>query len=355
MKIVQIMPEFGLAGAEVMCENLIYELIKLGHKVTVVSMYNYHSVITERLEREGVEIRYLNKKPGLDLSIVAKISRILREIRPDVVHTHLYCAKYAIPASIVARVKHRVHTVHNIAEKENEALARKLNKFFFAHCKVIPVALSELIRYSIVKEYRIEKDNVPVIYNGINLSKCMCKDDYSIKGSFKILHIGRFSEQKNHIGLLNAFKQFHDKCSDSELWLVGDGEKRSEIEMFVNENGLDSSVKFFGLRNDVYDILHDADVFTLPSNYEGIPMTLIEAMGTGLPIVATAVGGIPDMLTNDVNALLVDNKTDAIANAFEQYFLSEDMRKTHGKSARTRSTAFSAITMASQYERVYKI
>lgn len=355
MKIVQIMPEFGLAGAEIMCENLIYELIKLGHNVTVVSMYDYHSAITERLEKAGVNIRYLGKKSGLDFLMYGKMKRLLKDTDADVVHTHRYCAQYAIPVAVLTGVKHRVHTVHNVAEKENGRLARMLNKFFFKHCNLIPIALSELIRDSIVKEYGISKKKIPVIYNGIDLSKCQPKADYTVDGNFKILHIGRFSEQKNHIGLLKAFNLFHLNHPESELWLIGDGEKKAEIESYVFENNLTSSVKFLGLQSDVYGYLHDADMFTLPSNYEGIPMTLIEAMGTGLPIVATAVGGVPDMLTNNVNALLVDNIPEAIANSFEQYYLAENMRKAHGEIARKSSIVFSAITMALKYEHIYKI
>lgn len=352
MKIVQIMPEFGLAGAETMCENLIYELIKIGHSVTVVSMYDYNSAITERLKKSGVDVQYLGKKPGFDFSMYKKMKRLFENIDADVVHTHRYCAQYAIPAAMIAGVKRRVHTVHNVAEKENGKLAREINKFFFRYCNLIPVALSGRIRDSIVKEYSISKNKIPIIYNGIDLSKCIPKTDYSVHGNFKILHIGRFSRQKNHIGLIKAFNMFHKKCPDSELWLIGDGEKKSEIESYVN-NKLGASVKFFGLQSDVYGYLHDADVFTLTSNYEGIPMTLVEAMGTGLPIVATNVGGVPDMLTNGINALLVKNDIEAIASAFAVYYMDEDFRERHGIMARERSTDFSAKMMAYKYLEIY--
>ena len=352
MNIVQIIPMFGLAGAETMCENLTYELVELGHKVTVISLYDYHSAITERLENAGVDIRYLGKKRGLDLSMIRKIKRVLKDTKADVVHTHLYSIEYAVPSAILAGVKHRVHTVHNVAEKENGKKARKLNKFFFKHCHVIPVALSELIRDSIAKEYGINKNKIPVIYNGIDLSKCVPKIDYSICGNFKILHIGRFSEQKNHIGLVKAFKLFHDKHINSELWLIGDGEKKAEIEKYVEDNGLVSSVKFLGLQSNVYGYLHDADIFTLPSNYEGIPMTLIEAMGTGLPIVATAVGGVPDML-NEESALLVSPEDNCICEAFEKYYESGYLRRLHGEKSMEKSNLFSSAVMAEKYSEIY--
>ena len=355
MKIVQVMPEFGLAGAEIMCENLTYELTKMGHSVTVISMYDYHSSITSRLEKEGIDVRYLDKKPGLDLSMVRKIKKILKETKADVVHTHRYCAQYAVPAAILAGVKHRVHTIHNIAQKENGRLARKLNRFFFKHCHVIPVALSELIRDSVVKEYRIDKDKIHVVFNGIDLSRCLPKDDYTIKDVFKILHIGRFSTQKNHIGLLKAFQLFHDKYSDSELWLIGDGEKKNEIEQYVQDNNLENNVKFLGLQENVYEYLHNADVFALPSNYEGVPMTLIEAMGTGLPIVATNVGGIPDMLTNGVDALIVKNDSSIINAAFEMFYNTQEKRQECGENAKLRAAIFSSAAMGGAYVGIYEI
>lgn len=353
MIIIQVMPEFGLAGAETMCENLTYELQSLGHKVIVISMYDYHSAITERLEKSGIDVRYLGKKPGLDFSMIWKMKKIFNETKADVVHTHRYCAQYAIPAAIIAKVKHRVHTVHNVAEKENGKFARKFNKFFFKHCNVIPVALSKLIQDTIVEEYHIKKERVPIILNGADLSKCISKEDYSVNGNFKILHIGRFSEQKNHIGLIMAFKIFHDNHADSELWLIGDGEKKAEIENYVAENNLVFCVKFLGLQSDVYGYLHNADMFTLPSNYEGIPMTLIEAMGTGLPIVATKVGGVPDMLANHKDALIVDNNCESIVAAFDNYYISREMREMFGKAAKERAISFSSTAMAGGYIKLY--
>lgn len=353
MKIAQIMPEFGLAGAEIMCENLTYELINAGHEVVVVSMYDYHSAITERLEQAGVEIRYLGKKPGLDVSMIPKMAKVFRETGTEVIHTHRYCAQYAMPAAMLAGVKRRVHTLHSVALIENKKkAARKLNKFFYKYCRLIPVSLSEAVKDSTMEEYQLDPAAVPVIFNGINLAKCMPKDDYARKVNFKILHVGRFSEEKNHIGLIKAFGKFHASHPDSELWLIGDGGLRPEAEAFARDNGLEQTVKFLGLQSDVYGYMHDADVFALTSNFEGIPMTLIEAMGTGMPVVATRVGGIPDMLDDD-SALLVPVDVDAIADAFEKYYCDEALRQACGLTAAKLAVRFSAQVMAENYLKIY--
>ncbi len=354
MKIIQVMPEFKLAGAEIMCENLAYQLKKRGHDVLVLSMYDTRTPITERMERAGVKIRYLHKKSGLDFSLFKRMKKIFEEEKPDVVHTHLYSIKYAAPTARKAKIRGVVHTVHNVAQKEQTRLGKLLNRSFFKKKGVIPVALSKLIQTSVIEEYGMKASQVPVAFNGIDLSKCQPKEGYERGKKFTILHIGRFFEQKNHKGLIEAFRLFHEQKSDSELWLIGEGEKKAEIQALVENYGLCESVKFLGLQSNVYGFLQSADVFTLPSKYEGIPMTLIEAMGTGLPIVATAVGGVPDMLTDKENGLLVEGKPEVICAAFEAYYTSEGLRREHGERALARAQAFSAETMAKSYEEIYQ-
>lgn len=347
------MPKFGLAGAETMCENLTYELVALGMEVVVVSLYDYHSVITKRIEDAGVRVIYLNKKPGFDISMVSKLKKIFRKERPKAIHTHLYVMKYAIPAAILAGVKTRIHTVHNIAQKENSKIARKLNYIFYHFAHVIPVALTEEIKRTIVDEYHMKEDRIPVVFNGINLNKCIPKADYFVRNKFIVLHIGRFSKQKNHVGLIDAFYLVNLKHPKSELWLVGDGEDRYKIEEYVRSKKLTSNVIFLGLQENVYQYLNKADVFILPSLYEGMPMTLIEAMGTGLPIVATAVGGIPDMLTNDANSILVKCNTQSISYALERLIDDGELREKIGKKALQCSNKYSSNMMAREYADIY--
>lgn len=354
MKVIQIIPSFALAGAEIMCENLIYNLRAEGVEVIAVSLYEYHSPITKRLEDEGVDIRYLGKKKGLDLSMIKKLRLLFKTEKPDVIHTHLYAIKYAVIAGIQAKVKRRVHTVHTLAQKEYGKFSRKLNKFFFKHANVIPVALSEVVQKTVEKEYKLGKDKVPVIFNGVDLSKCKQKTDYTINGEIKILHIGRFCEVKNHKGLVQAFEIFHREYSNSILQLIGDGELREEVQILVDKAGLSKCVEFLGLQDNVYEYLHDADIFTLPSLYEGMPMTIIEAMATGLPIVATNVGGIPDLLLDGENAILTDVNSKKIADAFLTLAHNSALRSKLGMCAKLDAKRFSSINMMKEYYKIYK-
>ncbi len=352
MKIIQVIPNLGIGGAEIMCESLTYELIRKGHSVIVISLYNLNTEITARLKKNNIDIRFLNKKRGLNISVIRKLRKIIKQENPDVVHSHLYAIKYVVLSCIFSKKTRCIHTVHNIASKETTKIGLFLNKIFFKCKKAIPVALSKQIQKSIVEVYHLKSENVPIVYNGIDLSKCNRKTNYEIKGNVKILHIGRFMEQKNHAGLIDAFKLFHDKFPKSELQLIGDGPLREEIDIKVRDYRLESCVTFMGLQKDVYNYLHDADIFVLPSLYEGMPMTLIEAMGTGLPIIATCVGGVPDMLDN-VSALLVPINTVEITRAFEKYYTDLNLRRHHGEAALELSKKFSASFMAEGYLKIY--
>ena len=208
MKIIQVIPFLGMGGAEIMCENLTYELIKLGHEIIIVSLYNKKTPITERLENSNIDIRYLDKKDGLDFSMFGKFRSLLKKEKPDLVHTHLYVTKYVFPITKLLRIK-TVHTLHSIARKENSKPNRLLNKFFFKTGATIPVALSGTVRQTIIDEYGMKESAIPVVFNGIDLSKCKVKENYSQNESFQILHIGSFQPLKNHKSLIEAFARFH--------------------------------------------------------------------------------------------------------------------------------------------------
>ena len=353
MKIIQVMPHFGLGGAEIMCENLVYQLEKLGHEVIVVSLYNKETAITKRFAEAGVDLRFLDKKAGFDFSIYKKLRKLFEQEKPDVIHTHIHTTQYVFPIAKKMKIK-VVHTVHSVAQNELPKKIRIFNKYFYKKNKATPVALSGNVNKTIQDVYKLKEESIPTVFNGIDLSKCRTKDDYSKKGNFKIVHVGSFQELKNHIGLIDAFEIFHQKNPQSELHIIGDGQRRCVIEELVREKNLQDHVIFYGFQSNVHEFLHEMDVFTLPSFYEGIPMSIIEAMGTALPIVATNVGGIPDMLTNDENAILTNVDSGEIADAFLKLSNDEALRERLGKNAYARSFVFSSEEMAKKYVEIYK-
>ncbi len=355
MKILQVIPYFCFGGAETMCENLTYALKGQGHQVTVVSLYPERTPISRRMEEAGVKLLYLDKKLGLDVSMIPKLRKIIREEKPDVVHTHLDVIKYAVAAAKLAGVKKCVHTVHNVADKECEGTLQKIiNTLYYKLGWSVPVALSPLVQQTISDFYKIPREKIPVIYNGVDLSRCIPKEDYASGETLKLVHVGRFNEQKNHECLLQAFRLFCDRIPNAVLQMLGDGERMEEMQQLSRELSLQDKVQFLGAQSNVYPWLHGADIFLLPSKYEGMPMTIIEAMGTGLPVAATKVGGVPDMIENGVSGLLTQIDAKSVCDACLSLAGDEELRSRLGRQARADSVRFGADYMARQYLETYR-
>ena len=327
----------------------------MGHDVTVVSLYNEQTPISRRMEKAGVRILYLDKKLGLDLSMVSKLAKIMKQEKPDAVHTHLDVIKYAVAAAKLCGIKRCVHTVHNVAQEEAEGLLQKIiNTVYFKLGWSVPVALSPEVRRTIQSFYHMKEEKVPMIYNGVDLGKCLPKELYALAEPACLLHVGRFNEQKNHKGLLEAFAKTVQVYPDCCLKLIGDGNLREETQQYAEELGVRDKVFFLGSQSNVYPFLQEADIFLLPSKFEGMPMTIIEAMGTGLPVVASAVGGVPDMLEDRESGMLVPCEPEAVAQVVIQLLESEDFRTKLGTKARLDSKKFGAEHMAHCYLDVYQ-
>ena len=354
MKIIQVIPMFGLAGAETMCENLTLALINQGHDVKVVSLYDYHSAITDRLEKNNVSVSYLGKKKGWDNTIIPKLIRLFRNEKPDIVHSHLYAIKYAMVAAIAAGVKGRIHTIHNIANKETTKLGQRLNYIFFNYANVIPVSLSAEIQRTVAECYKLTEGQTPIVYNGIDLNKCQQKKNYEKTGNLKFIHVGRFSVQKNHELLIRAFYRAHIQNKATELILIGAGELQEEVKKLIEDLGLEQVVHCIGLTADIYSWLNRADVLVMSSRYEGMPMTIIEAMGTGLPIISTNVGGIASMVENGKEGILTGVDEDQLSGAMIK-MQDKRYREYLGKNARVKAeNVFSSATMAQKYLDIYR-
>lgn len=354
LRIVEVMPEFGLAGAERMAENLILALKENGHDVLVVSLFDFESSITQHLESKGVEVRYLGKKPGLDLSVIKKLRQLIRAYSADIVHTHRYVLQYVYPACIGLRNVSIVHTVHNVANREIPKKQQGLQGLFFRSSRVTPVAISPLVKESIAAQYNIDVNEIPEIYNGVDLAlKNECLADNNRSERFELLHIGRYSFQKNHRLLIDSFARVARKNADVCLTLLGDGELFGEISDLIDTYGIRSQVNQVGKVDDVVPYLLKADAFVLSSRYEGFPISLIEAFLAGLPCISTNVGGVPDIIKHGVNGLLVEENEESLSNAIMILAEESEYRLALGVQAKTDSSRYTRDAMTSGYESLF--
>jgi len=356
LHVLHIIPNLGTGGAERLVVNLVKSFDKDRFDVAVCILYPKSGTTFEKhLEKSEIPIYYLGKHKGLDLRMIPRLYRLFQDFKP------LSVQRYALIPLILCRIPARFHTVHSIAQKEVDAPGKIVHRLAFHMGGVIPVSISQEVARTVEKLYKVR---TPIIYNGIPTkhfqsteeARSIWRKKEGIKSSEVVfLHIGSFSPQKNHRLLVEAFAQATKKRSDLKLLLVGDGELRPDIEKIVREKRLEQNIHFLGLRQDISELLSACDIFILSSNYEGVPMTILEAMAAGKPVIATAVGGVPEVVKDGISGLLVPPQDiQALSNAMVRLADDSSLREGMGKEGRKRALEWFDINLiVRQYEELY--
>ena len=350
MKIMQVIPALGMGGAEKVLEHLVRCQSKNGDEVIVVTFYDEKSPVYEAIQKMNITNICLHKVPGIDISIIAKLKRIIRAYEPDIIHTHLYAIPYVFLAS---GKKPIVHTVHSIASKEQDNRTRPLCQFIYRSKKCTVVAINEYVRNSLIEEYHMQESRLKVVYNGVDLYECMPKSEYDNNGKLRIISVASLIPLKNHRLMIEAVKILKDQGIETELYCLGGGCEKENLISYSKEMNVFENVKFLGIIENVYPYLHSADVFILPSQYEGVPMSLIEAMGTGLPVIVTNRGGTVNMIKNGVTGILIDPSSKELSEALKKLANDAALRQKIGEEAYKASKTYSSDKMRERYEDIY--
>jgi len=355
-RVLHIIPNFGPGGAERLLVSLLEAFDKERFEVAAVSLYPESGTILEKeIKEKGLNVYFLNKRLGLDLRMIPQLYRLFCVFRPDIVHTHRYVLRYTLLPTLLCRVPVRVHTVHNVAQKEVDWIGKLVHWIAFRLGNVVPISISQEVANTVRAVYG-RGIHTPVIYNGIPTARFVSSPGRdNAKKNVVLLHIGRFAPQKNHLLLIEAFARAVKEYPTMELWLVGDGPLRSVVEKFVNEKGLKGKVLFLGIRDDVPRLLAESDIFALSSDWEGFGIVIAEAMATGKPVIATAVGGVPELVEDGVTGILVPPRDpEALARGTLRLAKDADLRQRMGKAARERALErFDIARTAREYEELY--
>lgn len=330
--------------------------------VRVVSLYNSPKTgNVEALEERGIVIEYYGKQQGFDPKIYLKFRASLQRWQPDIVHTHLYVLRYCLPY-IRSKRRRWIHTVHNLARHEVDSLGKVFNRAAFK-LGVTPVAIAGEVQRSMQEVYGIKE--LPIIPNGIDLRPFALLSDVDRlnwrrqegfrEDNLLFVAVGRLTAQKNHDLLLQAFVSIANDFPHAELLIVGEGELRSYLTARAVALGVSSKVRFLGLRSDVTSILAASDVFVMTSDWEGNPISVMEALAAGKPVVATQVGGVPELIQQDRTGLLVPPCDVATLAAAMQRLGSEfELRRAMGDAAKRHASQFGIAEMAERYLSLYK-
>jgi glycosyltransferase involved in cell wall biosynthesis len=363
IKVVHILPMLGPGGAERMAVHIVRGLNRRRFEVAVVSIWHrVGSDLEHLLDDCDVRAEYLGKGQGFDCRTFHRLHRILRHHRPDIVHTHLHVLPYALPSLLLLKRVSWLHTVHNLAEREIESRARYIQRCAL-NCGIVPVAVSEEVALSLKHVYGIQR--CCVIPNGIPTKHYahphVSRSEWRRKERFRedqILYVcvARYAPQKNHAMLLKAFAQGPAANPNAHLVLVGDGILRKVLEKQAKELGIFGRVRFLGLRTDIPDVLGAMDVFVLSSDWEGNPLSVMEAMASGLPIVSTAVGGVPDLFVNGREGFFVPRgDVQGFSDRMTLLLRDHEIRQSMGIAAARRAREnFDVSRMVRAYEELYE-
>jgi len=364
--VFQIVPSLAVGGAERLVVHLVEHLSRERFAPVCICLESPLGTHYEaRVRASGAPLYFLGKGAGASGSVLRQLSALFRQYRPTVVHTHIIGLNYAYPLMLRYRTPARVHTVHSLAQREVGvrvgAWVRQL-AFRYRFGGVVPVAVADEVRASIQQLYGYP--DPPLIPNGIPTdeyapdpdTRAQWRQAHGIEPHATVLtHVGRFAPPKNHALLVEAFAQVR---ADAPLYLllVGGGELEDAVREQVAGLGLESRVRFLGIRADVADILRASDAFVLSSRVEGNPLSVMEAMSAGLPVVSTAVGGVPELVRDRETGLLVPSEdAGALAQAMQALVDDPVRRQAMGAAARQYAMAhFDIRHTVRGYEQLYE-
>lgn len=361
IRVLEILATLKRAGAERVAVSLARGLDGARFECGLVSLYDAFSDGFEpALAERSIAVWHLGKRRGFDPRMWPRLIRVLREFRPDVVHSHSYILRYTFPAALAARTRVMVHSVHNLAVNDVDAFGRLVNRAAFRG-GVLPVAVSTAVTRTFRVTYGF--DPAATIPNGIDVDRFYrpgarreWRQAHGFAGEdILIASVARLEPQKDPLGMIGAFAQALAGDARCHLLMAGEGSLREAAEQCAERCGVAGRVHFLGVRADVPELLSSSDLFALASRWEGGPLVVIEAMAAGLPVAATEVGGINELTEPGVTAILVPpGDIDALAGALASLAGDPERRRTMGEAARRRAARFGVEAMIASYGELFE-
>ena len=361
LHVLHVIDSLQVGGTENGLVNLVGCLAgELRH--TVVAM-TASGPLAARLPA-GTDVIVLGKRPGRDVRALGRLVRQLRRVRPDIVHSRNWGALDAVPAARLARAPVVVHGEHGREITDPNGLNPRRNRIRRWLAPMIDryVTVSLDLGRWLTETVGIARAKVTTIHNGVDLRRFGDADREAGRAALAVDRdtvvlgtVGRLDPVKDQARLLEAYARIPAEAGRHCLVLVGDGPCRPDLEARAAQPDLRGRVRLLGERSDVPRLLAGFDVFALPSIAEGISNTVLEAMASGLPLVATRTGGNPELIEDGVTGRLVPvGDTTSLADALTAYVTDGHLRTLHGKAGRHRAVEhFSLERMADQYRALY--
>ena len=367
--IAHVLHRFDVGGLENGVVNLINRIPADQYRHAIIAMTEYTD-FSKRLTNPSVTLHAIHKREGKDLGSYLRLWRLLRQLRPEIVHSRNLSAIEATVVAALAGVPHRVHgehgrDVHDIdgTNKKYLQLRRFCQPFIQRY-----IPLSQDLEQWLKKTVGVPAVKVEQLYNGVDSQRFspdtsndlpLEDEAFFAPDSIVIGTAGRMMTVKDQPTLVRAFIDLlgllPEKREKLRLVLIGDGPLRQECEELITDAGINQQCWLTGSRDDVPQLMRRLNLFVLPSLAEGISNTILEAMATALPVVATRVGGNEELVLEGKTGRLVPAaEPAAMVKALADYVTTPVVMQTHGAAGRARvETNFSMEKMVQSYLAVY--
>jgi glycosyltransferase involved in cell wall biosynthesis len=353
-----------MGGAEVLAARLARRLGD-GNRCVFLCLDEIGS-LGQELQGDGFTVEVLQRRPGIDWRGVWRLARFFRRERVDILHAHQYGPFfYSLMARRLYRQPPILFTEHGRHFPDYPRQKRIWANRLLLEKRDRVVAVGEAVRHALIANEGISAARIALIYNGVDLSpyrksgtdRDAVRKELGLQPvDFALIQVARLDYLKDHVTAVKTLERVTRRQPNTHLILIGTGEEESKIRQAIADRRLESSVKLLGLRTDVPRLLTAADCFLLTSISEGIPLTIIEAMAAGLPVVATRVGGMSEVVVDGTTGLLSPAGADeSLAEHILSLASDPELRRRLAQAGKERAFKFfSEDRMNAAYQRLYQ-
>jgi sugar transferase (PEP-CTERM/EpsH1 system associated) len=353
--VAHVIHRLDVGGMENGLVNLINRMPADRYRHAIVSLTD-RTDFAKRIARDDVEIVTLGKRPGHDPGLYVRLFRTFLGLRPAIVHTRNLAAIEAVVPAAMAGVPYRIHGEHGRDVQDPDGTSWKYRWLRRGLAPLVHrfIAVSRELESYLVEGVGVRSARMARIINGVDVERFRPADRRA-GNPVVIGSVSRMQEVKDPVTLARAFVQLRKRGVAARLVLVGDGPLLAEVRRVLDEGDATGDATLAGSRDDVADLLRSFDIFALSSRVEGISNTILEAMASGLPVVATRVGGNEELVEDGVTGTLVPPRDpDALAEALARYVSDAGLRSEQGLRARARAEKeFALDGMVARYLAVY--